>query len=286
MLPSLRQRLIIGTAVLLGGAVWLSVDDLIRASDGGDGFTLVSARIGSGAAAVVVLIAGLPALALGIISSVSGSVLAGVFSVSAALTMLAWRGGSIEGYLWRFPPGGYAALIVEMMVWTVGLAMVIASIQLLRPTLRSRWPALVLGKPGDDDMQMKLPTTPAALSGLICALVGGLLAYFLLRTGDRGQVIVSLLLAFTVGGFAAQTILPQSNPVGVLLSPVLVALVAYGWVLYPGSGPDERLAFASQRLWGLALALPIHYASAAVAGCAMGVGWAGSLETPRGNRAT
>lgn len=294
MLPNFRQRLMILTAVLLGAVGWLLVEPQLVASYGGEGLTLMWSRSGPVRATALMAILGIPALAIGLITSVSGSPLAGVFSVTAALSVLAWRGGSIDGYLYHAAdaqatgealPGAYGTLILEMAIWVVGLVSVLVTIQYLRSPMRSRWPILEFEDHADVDLQFRLPNSPALLAGLICAVVGGVLAFFLLQSSDVGQVVFSLLLAFGIGGFTAQMLCPQSNPVAVLLSPALVAVLAYGWVLGYESQNKVLTAWYSSspihRLPGLALALPIHYASAAVAGSTMGVGWARSLDASR-----
>ena len=284
MLPNFRQRLMILAAILLGLGGWLLVEQQLVASDGGDGLSLMWSHTGPIRASALVAIFGIPALALGLIASVSGSPLAGVFSVTVALSVLAWRGGSIDGYMYRAAlPGAYGTLIIEMAIWAAGLIVVLVTIRYLRAPIRSRLPVLAFADHADVDLQFRIPKAQALLAGLICAVVGGVLAFFLLHSSDAGQVVLSLLLAFVIGGFTAQMVSPQSNPVAVLLSPTVVAVFAYAWILMKYNGQADVLrawhsSVPAHRLPGLALALPIQYASAAVAGSAMGVGWARSLD--------
>lgn len=67
-------------------------------------------------------------------------------------------------------------------------------------------------------------------------------------------------------------------------------MAAYGYVLFSFNSHDEVLAAwftqtssaaAGARMPGPAMALPIHYASAALAGCAIGVGMAQAFDAAR-----
>jgi hypothetical protein len=75
---------------------------------------------------------------------------------------------------------------------------------------------------------------------------------------------------------------PSINPVGVLFSPALVALAVYVYMMM-GFESDRSVleAWCGQGLPGLVLALPIHYISAGVAGCAAGVGLAQGIDAAK-----
>ncbi len=283
MMPKMRQRLTIAAAIVVGAICWTFARPYLQAADGASGLTLTTARVGMFAAVLTVVIAGIPALALGMLVSVTGHPLAGVFAVTVSLAALAVGGGPIDGWMVGASiPSDYGSLMIETLVWQAGVVVMLVVIQRLRSPLRSRWPALAFSDHLGIDTQIRFPEAQALAAGAICAGFGGVISYFFMRSTDSGQVIGVLLLAFGIGGFAAHLILPQSNPVGILLGPAVIALGAYGYVLMNFHTREDVLAaWFNGDLPGLALALPIHYASAAVAGCAAGVGIAQGFEAAK-----
>lgn len=139
------------------------------------------------------------------------------------------------------------------------------------------------------------PTTPDArdagarfLNGdtifgcLISAAVGGFVSFFLLPNGNVGQVFGALTVAFTIGGLVARAAMPRAHHLGLMMSPTLVALAAYAYASSSYASSDALLAaWYAQKLPGMALVLPIYYASVAVAAVAVGVGIAQSFDSSR-----
>ena len=289
MFPRMRQRLLIGAAIVLGALCLLLVRGRLRAADGSPGLTLMEDGIARSLQSVLLIAAaGLPAMALGLVTSATGNPLSGVFAVAAALGVLAWCGGPIDGFLQRSAgrdglPDAYGLLLVEVLVWQVAVLLMLMLIQHLRSPLRARWPALAFDDHLGVDTHIRLPQLQALGGGLVCAVVSGIVAWICIRSSDSGQVVWSLLIAFMIGGMVGQMSFPHNNPAGILFSPALVAMVAYGAVLLRYQGSDEVLQAwfnlnlglrNADRIPGPALALPIHYVSAGLAGCALGVGWA------------
>lgn len=291
MLPTLRQRLLILVAILAGGACWIGVGPMLRASDGGSGLSLLGAHSGPVMALLAILLAGLPALGLGLLVAATGHPLAGLFASSMALLMLAVWGGPIDGWMYRATlPDDYLTLAGETLLWFIGVLLMVAVIARLRAPLRARVPALAFNDHLGLDTELRLvPCSQSLGAGLVCTIIAALLGHMLLRNSVSGQVVGSLLVAFTVGAMVAQMNFGQANPLGLLLSPALVAVLAYGYVALRYPDADQVFAgwfsatssTAAQHLTGLALALPIHYASAGVAGVTLGVGLAHSFETTR-----
>lgn len=292
MLPSIRQRLIIACGLALGGACWLASRGMLSPADGSTGLSLFDARVGIVPAVVCVALAGIPALALGLLSSATGNPLSGVFTVAASLLILAGQDGSMSGWIRRTSlPDGYALLAAEMLIWQLGVVVILVATAKLRSPMRSRWPALAFDDHLGVDTRIHFPQALSLAGGATCALVAGVLSFFLIRSDAAGQVIGALITAFAIGATVAQMVFPQPNPVGILFSPAIVAMAAYGYVLFSFGTHDEVLAAwfaqtsssaaANARLPGPAMALPIHYASAALAGCAIGVGMAQAFDAAR-----
>lgn len=279
MLPSMRQRLILAVAIALGSVALLAILPELRPADGSGGLSLMSAAVGPLRAIALVALACLPVLALGLVASVTGHPLSGIFVVGAALLVLAGVGGPIDPWMWRSNlPGDYRRLLLEIVIWQAGLVLMLLVIQRLRSPLRTRWPALAFSDHLGIDTHIRFPQAQALGAGLVTAVFAGAGCYLLIRSTEIGQIIGSLLVAFTLGSMIAQMIFPQSNPIGILLSPGLVAALSYGYVLANFASTERVLeAWYLRRLPGSALVLPIFYASAGLIGCTLGIGLAQAI---------
>jgi hypothetical protein len=288
----LRHRVIMILAMVVGSVVWGTAADALRAADGSAGVTLSSAQSNIVVAGAIAVVMGVPALVGAMVAAVSGRITSGVFVLGVGLCGLAVAGGSTDGWLWRSElPGDYRGLIVEMMLWQGLIVAAVAAIgrgasALCRVAPRlARW--RTIGHRGID-LQWHKPDMDTALGVGVCAIVATVIAWVLLRNAQIGQIIGSLILAFAGGAMAARMIAPKANPAALLISPMLAAILAYAWVLlqfdhdaavltawYALPGPTiDGVA----KLPGPALALPVHYASAGIVGCCMGIGMAGGDE--------
>lgn len=283
MMPRMRQRVVIVVAMVAGAMAWSWVAGLLAAPDGSSGISLMSARVGVAGAVAVLGCAGVVAMMLGVVASATGNALSGVFAVSGSLGVLAALGGPIDGWMLRSRlPGDYLYLMFEVLLWQAGWVAMVLLIQFNRSSVRTRWPALAFEDHLGVDLHVRFPRVQSLAAGVVCGACAGVVGYFLIRSSDSGQVIGSLLAAFTAGGLVAGLVFPQVNPAGVLFGPAWVALGSYlcVWVGYSGEQAVLEAWFAGG-LPGVALALPIHYASAGVAGCAMGVGLAQGIEAAK-----
>ncbi len=290
MLPPMRQRLIIAAAVAVGAIAWLAASPPLRAADGSVGLSLTTARVGLVLAVPIVVVAGLPAALAALVASASGNPLSGVFAAATSLCVLAGRGGSISGWVYRADarlPDDFAFLIVEMVFWSVYLVAVVAGILFLRDRLRDRVPVLAFDKRAAPALVLGRNHLHSVAACLLCALIAGILLCVLLRSIDGGQIVWALILAFVLAAVVTQMIVPTAGSWAVLLSPAVVAVVAYAWVLLRFDSEASylqawiRVGRTASAVPGPALALPIHYASAGVVGCTIGLGWAQSLIRAR-----
>ena len=288
LFPALRVRLMILLTIVAGGASWQLAHAVLRSPDGTGALSLFDAGVAWPVAVMLTLAAGIPALVLGVVTGAIANPLAGVFSVAGALCVFAGAGGSAETWLRRAASrGGYVDLIVETLIWQVAIVGFALLAQMGRRPLRDRFTSITCERYHGKRSKLALPDTQAIGAGLTSACAAGMLGMFLLRTADVGQIIGALILAFLIGGMAGQLIFPQDNPLPLLLSPGLLALAVYGYVLLRFDSQNAileawftRTASRSQGmkvLPGLALALPVHYASAALVGVTMGVGLAQAM---------
>ncbi len=290
MPPTLRQRLFIAAAVVLCGLVWLATKPVLIAADGSPGISLFSARSGPLIASVLTIAAAVPALLMAMAISTWANPLTGVFVTAAALVTLTANGGSIEGWWDRAIheagtelPQAYLKLVLETAVWHLPLVLLIMAIGKFRQPLRQRW-SLPEDNGPDTATAWRRLDRQSVLSGLICAVVSTVMCLFIVPVPDTKQVVIGLAIAFALGGLVGHLLFPDANPTGILLSPLIVAIAAYVFVACRFDTTQQLLAAARdssltplQGLQGPAMALPIHYASSAVAGAAIGVGWAQAL---------
>lgn len=287
MLPEVQMRMLIGAALLIAGSCCWWAAGLLAHPDGHSGLSLIASGQGPLAAlraVVVMLLACLPALAMGLLISALGNPLGGVFVLAGSLTVAAIRGGPIDGLLWRADSLAlYYALLAELAIWA---GLFIAFLWFERRTrrpLRMRFRRWARRDHLGHHLNIDLPRRPGAwIAGLLCAGGGGFGAYVLIQSTATGQLVGSLLLAFLVSATFAHLLIAQWNPIPILLAPLLAASVAYGYVLWQFESYTTFVHAANAgQVWGPALVPPIYYVSAGIAGCAMGVGLGQAIEHSR-----
>lgn len=305
MLPSIRQRLVIALAVLVTGLLYLRHAEAAISADG-KGITLLGSATPTTAIIDFALVT-LPGVALAGLAGSAGNPLGGIFALAAALVFAAVKGGSIDVWLRSAPSSAaYWRLLGETVMW-MALWIVAAPIcYSMGKKFRAIWPAswkqaeqwrdnldrmsgsrgvfwgftmpikggagALMGRKENDP---PLSDSVQLLGGMaVATAVGAAVAPLLLRSSDIWQVNWGLFFAFTAAGIAAHQIFPARNPMGILLSPFLAAIGWYAYIAISGDGAETMLtAFYSGESWHAGLALPIHYASAGVAGAAAGIGW-------------
>lgn len=283
---------------VVGTLCLLPVLGPIMSASGYSGLVLLDARAGVMGALGLLVLAGLPALLLGLYVSASGNPLSGVFTVGASLLVLAGLGGSIRGLVWRQAERGsgearggsiFMQLEMEMVLWAGLWCGVMWLIRASRLSVRRHAVPRLL-KTGfdqrltEEDTPVFVLQVRPALAGLLCALLGWVMCLFLMRSDSAGQVIGSLLVAFTLAGLTARLALPTGNVVYVLMSPLLVGFVAYaqGAVAYGSVSAEELiLRWQSGAIVGPMVALPVHYASAGLVGVCVGIGMAQAIDRVR-----
>jgi len=129
---------------------------------------------------------------------------------------------------------------------------------------------------------------PAFLSSIVTTVVGAAALMFLQQSADPGQVIGSMLVAFTGASLLAHQLYPTAARLPMLLSPLFIALATYAWMAISNDTTHVVLMryFANfphgdpltTTLPPTAMALPVFYASAGVAGVCIGIGWSQTIH--------
>ncbi len=138
------------------------------------------------------------------------------------------------------------------------------------------------------DGEKKIPFT-AMLGGVVCTAVGAGVLLLLLRSVQTPQVIAAIVAAFMFGSLAANQLFPRTPMIAIVLSPFCVGIGAFVITLFSYETSEQLLTAMrhtlnltaepnTKHLLSLAIAQPIHYASAGVAGVALGLGWSQSIR--------
>ncbi len=300
MLPTITQRLLILAAMILSTLCLLPIVSMLTAADGSTGLSLLDARVGLVGACGLLLLAGLPALLLGLYVSSSGNPLSGVFTIGFALMILAAYGGSMTGLIARQadrprgePSGGsiFMQLEIEMMLWALAWCLMMFLLRKYRLRIRGMMVPRMLKTNFSSLMPIEEDDTPRfvlhvrpGMAGLLCATLAFVLCKVLMQTPESGQVIGSILLAFIIAGLTARLILPTGNVVYLLLSPLLVGFATYalGAVLHGSASADDLiLRWQRGEITGPMFAMPIHWASAGLIGVSIGIGMAQAIDRVR-----
>jgi hypothetical protein len=117
---------------------------------------------------------------------------------------------------------------------------------------------------------------------LLTAVVGVVLTPLFVRSPDPQQVAWGLVGAYLIAGVLGHQTFSGGHPVGVLLGPFIGGAFWYAIVASDGAGGASvgggvegnllDVYFAGDLARG-ALVMPVYYASAGLAGAAVGVGW-------------
>lgn len=281
-MPKFWQRIFIALTVVLAGLVWLAFASAFRAGDSLPGATLVDASGGIIGMTLRVAVGGLVTLALATAVGMTGNKLAGPFVFGASLCFVAAAGGASDGFLWRYEtPAAMLGLIGEVLVWACLLAVVIVAVDWLHP-LREKLPKAVVFDQFGGESRFLMIDRNSVLSLLVCTGVGLVGCNLALQSTDPGQLIGGVFLAFFLAGLLAGLVAPSKGLGLTMSTPLLTAIVAYAYVMlmYP-TEQAVLVSWYSGRLPGMALALPMFYASAGVAGTAAGLGTSQAVDHAR-----
>jgi len=275
MLPSITQRVMILLALGVGALCWASAGDGSAWADGGPWLL-------SGDAATLLLL-GVPAVLLGLWVSVTGHPVAGMFVCGGSLMLPAWIGGPIDPWLYASEqPGGYIHAIIESFVWAVLIAGMAMACRIVRSQFRDRLSERLASRHFGASDPWFGPMLPTLIGFMLATAVGLGMTFVLVQSSATGQVTWSVFVAFVVAGLVSQVTVRGGGILVVLLSPMLAAVLGYGYTIMSHANDVALLsAWYSEQLMGWAMVRPIDYASAGLAGCAIGIGVGQALDISR-----
>lgn len=120
------------------------------------------------------------------------------------------------------------------------------------------------------------------LCTLVAVVIGGGVASLLLRSEDTGQVVGGLVGAMLIGGVIGHRLFPTRSALPAVLAPGLVGVIGHVWAAVSQPTGEAFLGgYFAGELSGAALALPVYFLSAGLAGTAMGIGWSQAMMVDR-----
>ncbi len=222
----------------------------------------------------------LPALMLGVVLSSTGHVASGPFVVACVMLFAVGQDGAMDAAVRRDPSSSAAhQRVLEAMIWAAAVAGYVWCCRVGRRRLRDRLPEWLVSpiRGGDRSLGLKRGRGISLLAGLVTALTAASLGWFCIVTPALSQVAFGVFTAMVVGGFLSALMLPGARCGPVLTAGLAVAAVGHAWSAWQlaGMSPQAVLSAWYVQDWsGLAMALPVVYASAGVAGGATGFGLA------------
>jgi len=175
----------------------------------------------------------------------------------------------------------YPRLAAEMGVGVAVLWLLLVGVQGLRTWWMKRVPSRLRGRHLGGEVHLWKIDGKALIAGLITAAVGAVLTAGLVRSDDPQQVSGGLILGFAMAALIGHAVAPNHRPLATLIAPAVVGGIGYAWAGFSLSSAEPGAVLAAlyaRALPGLALGLPLHYLTAGVLGCAIGIGMGQVLE--------
>ncbi|MEM9417795.1 MAG: hypothetical protein AAGA25_01910 [Planctomycetota bacterium] len=280
MLPSQTQRVLMLLAVISGTIAWWWLCAYLSPEDGLSGWSLSDAKSGLGLASGLLLFTALPVLVAAGFVAASGNPISGVFCLALA-GVIAYHGNGLDAVARRAADAGNTMSLYPQLVIELGIAALIGTLILVglqatrkfwRPHIPHRLRSRHLGEP----LSLLKLDSKSITAGLITAAIGAVLTAGLVRSDNPQQVAGGLVLAFSLAALIGHGVAPNHRPWASLIAPAVVGVVGYAWawLRMQNSGETDALLGALYRneLPGLALGLPLHYLTAGVLGCTIGIG--------------
>lgn len=262
MLPETVRNVLLVVLAIVAGVVGGSLAGGFNGADG-----IIQPSIGEaslGGAIVTILGVTVVAVVVGVLMSRASNPAVGLFTAGWAFFGLAWRMEPVGG--WVLAGGGLGSLAVEGAVWAIAAGGAWWAILRLGGGLTDVEPT-----PGGDRPH-PLASIDAARS-VIGALAVVPVAWVAARDDVAGQAIGAAVLAGVGAGLASRLMSPHVQPYLIVPAVVIVGAAATGWTA-SSAGTDLLSTIRREGMPPLAATSGAGWASGAMLGVAMGLGWA------------
>lgn len=241
---------------------------------------------GLGGKILAILAAVLLPLACGVIGQfVAGRhwVLAGPFTVAAALSALSMRGGPSRHVFFEAAHDGQLRLVPFMLALELILLCVTVGAAWLLVTRRAR---AVVAAATNDGRPIATPLSAAVWQAVLAqAAIMAFALMLLAQTDNKKQVLLSLFIAAFLGtSIAEHYFRKEAAGEWFWLGPLLVGLLGYLGAAAFGTAGSAVTGHLAGPLAGLARPLPLDYASFGIAGALLGY-WVAADEARLGHAA-
>jgi hypothetical protein len=299
-MTTLRQRSVLLIGAILAAFIWLQGIPAWTSAQGVAGASLLYAA-SPGQSIGLAIVLGAIVVIIAAATAALARVLHGVLALAVGLVFPAVRGGTIDEWLREAGSSqAYWLFVGESLLWALLIALaavaIAAGARQLRPRLRWTrmtpqqeghfWgfePPLNAGVLAGSSSRSPLPPARRRRVNLLAStfvstVIGATIAAMLVRSIEPWQVVWGIGIAFTVGSLLGHQMFPASNPLGLIVSPLIAAALWYGWAAITGGSSARMLHdYFGGSFTHAALALPIYYASAGVAGAAAGTLWSQAM---------
>jgi len=266
MLKASAHFVLVGAGLAIGAMLGALAAPTMIGPRGALGPSVLHAASPAGAvvAAVGVLIV---ALVLGCIVGRLRNTAVGLFVAASAPLGLAWNLADARELALS---GSILPIIIEQVVWfflILGLALLIFRVsggfRDVLPTPEGERPHPLLS--GD------------ALRSGACGLIMVPAVMLLARSMDKGQALGVAFTGAMVAGLAGRLVAPNVQPILVTATPILGGAVAYAIGWFQLGSTDMTDALVSGTIPPALRVMPPDYVAGALAGSAIGFGWAKSF---------
>lgn len=281
----LQRWVVLLAALLLLGPLAGVLTASLRAADGGPHASLL---LNSGVAwgVVVALLIFVLAAAVGVPAARIGGVGHGYFCAGIVLAWAAWGTGRIDEILHRTQTAStmYGLAAEGALVALLGVGLAAGLLLVSRDPPPDPAHAAAGAKPHVEPRALWTSSTPQAV--VVCAVVGGVIAWLVAQDTLKGQTFAAAAFAGMLGATAGRMAAPNASAFTFVAAILLLAIAGplAAVFLHAGDLGPTRAALAG-RLFALARPLPLDWAAGAMFGVPLGLSWAASMidkHSPKG----
>ncbi|MDZ4754256.1 MAG: hypothetical protein SGJ11_07140 [Phycisphaerae bacterium] len=191
----------------------------------------------------------------------------GMFTLGCGVSVLAMRSGTIEDF--AFARGSILMLAVEVALW----ALLVLAATLLVFRVSGPLPDAV----ETDEPRVHGPFGSRVLLAQPCGVLVLVGVLIIAVSAAKGQALAAVFVGSVVAALAARLVAPKSPPILFFVTPLLVGCAGYLIAFLMLKNTRIDVAYVQLTLSRLAYPMPIDYAAGALAGVAVGIGWARSF---------